>query len=302
MQFPRRPLLCLGTVQTGMAYGLAGAGQPDDAAVTALFDAALAAGIHSFDTARAYGLAEARLGTWLKMRGPADCEVITKFPKLAGLDDAAAASFIRSVCTDSRQLLGRACLDGLLGHNGTDLQRPAVAETLRALRNEGQIAAFGASVYDPVDADAALEVHGLGLLQVPLGLLDHRFPDSGVLARAKARGVRVYARSLYTQGLLFLDPGKLPPHLAAAAPILKDLRQIAVESGFSLTALALGYAAGLPSVHALVIGCDSAAQAQEAAKIVQAGLPPETVLRRAVTVARELPAGISDPRTWKNIN
>ena len=76
--------LTLGTAQLGLRYGIANrAGRPDDATAAALLDRAWDLGIRSFDTARAYGDAEARLGGWLG-DGHHEPMVISKLPRLAG--------------------------------------------------------------------------------------------------------------------------------------------------------------------------------------------------------------------------
>lgn len=291
-----RPRLCLGTVQTGMAYGLAGTGMPDDNQANAIFDAAKASGIRSFDTARAYGLAEQRLGRWLQATGY-DCEVITKVAKLSGLSDSEAERSIAADCDMSRLQLHRDRIDGLLCHHPADILRPEVGAVLRGLRDQGRITAFGASVYTPEEADAAMAVDGLSLLQLPLSLLDQRFLRRGVVQRARDRGVQIHVRSIYTQGLLFMAPESLPGPLADAAPVLTALRAIAKHGSVSLGALALGFAGATEGIYALVVGCDRADQVISTANFF-ANPPPPALLQAAAEEAARLPDGLADPRTW----
>ena len=75
------PALVLGTAQLGMAYGIANqAGAPTTQIANALVARALALGITTFDTARAYGLSENRLGEALA--GHDDVTIITKLAPL----------------------------------------------------------------------------------------------------------------------------------------------------------------------------------------------------------------------------
>ena len=55
-------------------------------------------------------------------------------------------------------------------------------------------------------------------MQVPFSLLDQRLLQDGSLARLKDLGVEIHARSLFLQGLLFMEP--LPEKLRDAAPLL----------------------------------------------------------------------------------
>jgi aryl-alcohol dehydrogenase-like predicted oxidoreductase len=51
----------------------------------------------------------------------------------------------------------------------------------------------------------------LDLVQLPLSLLDQRLLQDGTLARLRALGTAVHARSLYLQGLLLTPAEKWPP-------------------------------------------------------------------------------------------
>ena len=292
------PYLCLGTVQTGMPYGLKAAGLMDNAAATAIFDAAKQEGIRSFDTARSYGLAEARLGAWLRGQS-GTFEVISKVGKLVDTAESELRSAIDQDCVATMQDLGLDRLDGLLCHGGKDILRPGAGPAFRALVDAGRIGAFGASVYDAADAEGAMAVAGIGLLQMPFSLLDRRCAANGLFERARDKGIRIFVRSLYTQGLLFSDPGQLPPHLQAAGPVLANIHTIARESGFSVGALALGAVARHPGITGLVVGFDSADQVIATARTLESGLPPPEVVDAALAAARGMPLGLADPRNWK---
>ena len=172
--------LTLGTVQMGMDYGLAPPTQrPNDARAKAIFDHAWELGITCFDTARAYGDAEARIGHWSAETGHARL-VVTKFPPV---EDAAA---LEANLAESARALGCRFLDAVLAHQVGDLQNPDNANALRRAREEERIGAFGASAYSPEEAETALGVGGLTALQVPLNAFDQRMAESGAIGRAGA--------------------------------------------------------------------------------------------------------------------
>ena len=72
--------LVLGTVQFGLDYGINNRiGQPDLTEVFKILDLARGAGIQLLDTARAYGEAEERLGTYFDQSSePRHFQLITK--------------------------------------------------------------------------------------------------------------------------------------------------------------------------------------------------------------------------------
>ena len=82
----------LGSVQLGLAYGAANrTGKPSRTAALALVRRAADSGIHQFDTARAYGDAEERLGEALSGR---PVVTVTKLSPLSELGEAAAPAEI----------------------------------------------------------------------------------------------------------------------------------------------------------------------------------------------------------------
>lgn len=280
--------LTLGTAQIGLDYGIANrAGKPDAAAVEAILDRAWRAGITCFDTARAYGDAEARLGRWLATHPSAT--VISKFPRLE------EGAEVRAAFERSCDALGRARLDAYLAHRADDLHRPEIADALRALRDEGRLAAFGASVYTPEQAFAALGVDGLSVLQVPLSVFNRRMIEGGVLAACSAAGVAVFARSVFVQGLVFLAPEALPDFLEPARGALARFRAFAAAHGLSLAALALGAVLAEPEVTSVVVGADTADQVDEIAAVEP--LDPATAAAAVSAFAGE-PAHLFDPSCW----
>ena len=113
-----------------------------------LLDAAFAAGINAFDTARVYGLAEKSLGLWLRERGNRDQVVIlTKgaHPDPDGRKRVTEKD-IREDFAVSSSLLGTDYVDIYLLHrDDPDQDAGVIVEILNAMHAEGKIGAFGGS-------------------------------------------------------------------------------------------------------------------------------------------------------------
>src|ERR1700743_3977460 len=87
--------LVLGTVQLGLAYGAANRpGKPSRRAALGLWRTAARAGIREFDTARAYGDSEERVGEALA--GRKAVRTITKLSPLSELKPGAARAAVRA--------------------------------------------------------------------------------------------------------------------------------------------------------------------------------------------------------------
>lgn len=290
----RIPPLLLGTAQLGMPYGLGAARAGiDEPAAHAILDAAWARGVRGLDTARAYGEAEARIGRWRRRRGPAPF-VVSKFPPLGESDGADA---VAAALAASQRQLGLDRIDVYLAHRGSDLLRPGVLDALRAAAADGRIGAFGASIYGAAEGRSLLGIEDLAALQLPLHLADTAAADSGLLEAAARRGVAVFARSVFLQGLLLADPRALDRRFAAAAPALARLEDLARSAGTTRAALALAAVRALPAVAAIVVGVDSAAQLEETLA-AQSAPPDRAAVAEALAIGRGFPRELADPRRW----
>ncbi len=293
----RVPALTLGTVQLGMPYGIGEArGGIGAGAAEAILDEAWARGIQGLDTARAYGEAEALIGRWLRARRPQPPPfIVSKFPPLAAGDGADAVA--RALDATLRDL-GLERVDLYLAHRGADLLEPGVADALVRFVTSGKIGAFGASIYDAAEGLRLLDIPGLAALQLPLHLANMEAADSSLLESAARRGVAVFARSVFLQGLLLAVPERLDRRLAAAAPTLQALDRLAQRSGTTRAALALAAVRTLPSVASIVVGVDSAAQLGEILSALAQPVDRPTVAA-ALAIGRDFPRELADPRQWK---
>lgn len=289
--------LTLGTVQIGQDYGLANTtGMPDDDAASAVLDAAWAGGIHAFDTARLYGLAERRIGTWMSSRGHRPF-IVTKSTKMEA--DADPDRSVRESVAQSKAALGIDRLDLLMLHRAGDILLPGVAEVLETLKTEGHIGGFGVSAYAPEDVDRALLNPGISAVQVPFNLFDRRFERTGILQQCADRGVTAFTRSLFLQGLFFMPPHTLPDFLSQAAPALRELHALSRDIGRSVAEIALVAVRDTPGVASIVVGAEKDAQIRETLSFASAPpLRPEE-REKAFDICADMPEHVYLPNLWR---
>jgi aryl-alcohol dehydrogenase-like predicted oxidoreductase len=253
--------IALGTVQFGLAYGAfntAGQVPPDE--VARLLARAAAGGVRWLDTAHAYGRSETVLGE----AGVAQrFRLVTKVP---AMNEQASAEAVHRFVAESLQRLRAERVDGLLLHRAADLlgpQGPAVWSALTALRDEGRVGRIGVSGYGADEVLQVLDRCDIGLVQLPINVFDRRHQQAGVLARCRAQGVEVHARSAFLQGFALADPAALTPHLSAYAGVLQAFDRRCCDLGLSRLAAALHAVADLPEVDQVVVGVDRLAQLDE---------------------------------------
>lgn len=256
--------LGIGTVQFGQAYGISNTdGQVPRAEVKLILELAARAGIGLLDTAANYGEAEAALGG-------NDLKPFRIVSKTRSLEHGVHAVIAR--VRESVRTLG--AVDLLLVHSVKDLLDPSGAtlwRALEALKAEGVIGGIGISAYVADDPVALAERFRPDAMQLPFSLLDQRLLQDGTLARLKALGVEIHARSLFLQGLLFMS--QPPEKLKAAGPMLEKIRTEISDAGATPLAAALGFVLSRPEIDVAVVGMTGLGQLREIVSAVLSPLP-----------------------------
>ncbi|HUO88362.1 MAG TPA: aldo/keto reductase [Rhizomicrobium sp.] len=260
--------LGLGTVQFGQAYGISNTrGRVPLEDARTILSRAAAAGMRTLDTAAGYGEAEHVLGALASVTKP--FRIVTKtIPLKNGLEGVLERT------RQSVAILHRRPVDVLLVHAAGDLigrEGEELWRRLKELRDEGLFRSIGISAYVADDPIALARRFGPDVMQVPLSLLDQRLVHSGALKTLKELGVEIHARSLFLQGLLFLDEDRLPANLAAAAPHLRKVRALFKEAGVTALQAALAFALGTPEVDVGIVGVTTPGELEEI--IAAAGKP-----------------------------
>ena len=270
MNAPQSVALALGTVQFGVAYGIAGRGEAvPELEVRAILQSAASAGVRLLDTAPAYGDIEARLG---KLIADLDLAVVSKvgtLPAAIGADGAArfveesmARSALRLGSRLTTVLFHRA--EDLLGTHGDGAWRAAEAVSAGRMR-------LGVSCYDPGTLIRLRRRYPIAVAQLPGNAFDQRLAAPGVAAALA--GVELHVRSVFLQGLLLMPREQATRRVAAAAEPLDAWADWCAHEGVGPVPAALAVARGLPGVSVCVVGVDRLAHLREILGAWRACLP-----------------------------
>jgi aryl-alcohol dehydrogenase-like predicted oxidoreductase/spore coat polysaccharide biosynthesis protein SpsF (cytidylyltransferase family) len=309
--------LTLGTAQLGMEYGIANrAGQPGGALAIRMVRSAIAHGVTSVDTARAYGESEEVLGEALSRAWRSRVEVITKLDPLDSLPKDAEENTVRAAV--DRSVRGSCVALRVEKLSTLLLHRPhhhgawggAAWRRLLELRHEGTIRTLGASVYEPQEALDLLHDPAILHLQIPMNVLDWRWKASGIeRALAHRPEVVVHARSALLQGLLVGPAGDsavVPwPQSGEfdASHCLRQLRKFAAEFGReNLTDLCLAYVRSQPWITSVVVGCETLEQVNENLTLF---CRPKLTAEQCAELEDSLPRAPEDllnPSQWKLVH
>jgi aryl-alcohol dehydrogenase-like predicted oxidoreductase len=308
----RRPAeLVLGSVQLGLAYGAANrTGKPSRGAACRLVSRAVDAGVTNFDTARAYGDAEERLGEALRTRKAV--RTITKLSPLTDLGANASRRDVRAAVDASIDAslyaLRKPHIDCLLLHRAEHMTafNGAVWERLIERLEDGTVLALGVSVQNTKEAIAALDCPDVRHMQLPFNILDWRWRDAGIIERIRSRRhVTIHARSVFLQGILAAGDPSVWPEIDGvdAAVLLALLDEIAGEYGReSIADLCLAYARGQEWIDGVVVGMETESQLEENLRLfVRAPLSSQACAAIERCIPR-LPERLLDPAQWRRTN
>lgn len=297
--------LTLGTAQLGLAYGIANAkGKPDASESGRLLTKALECDISCFDTARLYGDSEEVLGTFFANREKPMFITKVKLTPEPGLTDREVERMLRDSLDASLSALRVDRIPVLMLHNTDILKTHAsvVKTTLDALKQEDKISHAGVSfVADinetlPIEWEAVLdEIYEA--VQVPMNVLDQRLIHNGGLKQLHQAGKTIFVRSVFLQGLLFLQEERLPEVLKPAAGPILELHKLAGEERISLSQLAISFIRDLPEVDSLVIGAETAEQLEDNIALLKGPSLRPSIMRRLLEIER-LPESILNPVLW----
>jgi len=262
----------LGTVQFGMNYGIANQnGKTPLNEVKAILHIAQQEGIEVLDTAYAYGESEALIGQTLPDQHA--FRIITKTPifKKAQLhsDDA---EHLKVTFYHSLQKLKQEKVAGLLIHHVDEVLNPGgelLVRAMQQLKEDGLVEKIGISVYTGDQIDRLLKKYAFDIIQLPVNVLDQRLVNSGHLTTLKKRGIEIHARSLFLQGLLLMNPDKLPPYFDSIKNHLNKYHEIIYQQGLSGVQAALSFVLGLKEIDVVVFGVNNCQQLRE----ILSGLP-----------------------------
>ncbi|HEX4516325.1 MAG TPA: aldo/keto reductase [Polyangiaceae bacterium] len=160
-----------------------------------LLDAALDAGVDTFDTARAYGESERELGRFLRSRG-VSVRVVTKGGMAGGWRPDGRARALREDLDASLEALGGVPIDTYLVHApDPNMPWPTTMRALAKIRDDGLVKRIGVCNVTRKQLDEALDIAPIEVVQIALGAGSDVALRGGVVARCIARGIEVMAHS-----------------------------------------------------------------------------------------------------------
>lgn len=252
--------LAIGTVQFGIHYGINNrSGIPDDIDVSEILDLSIKNNITHLDTSISYGNCEERIS---KLAGNR-FNIITKSRNVKSSEELAAS------ISSSLRSLNSERVHGFLFHNADNLiDNHELWNLLVKLKNDKKVANIGYSVYGTSQIDYLLEKGFIpDIIQLPYSLLDRKFESYFV--KLKELGIEIHVRSVFLQGLYFMNSKRLPQKLLPLEKYLDCINSICKKFGISIGELALNFVYENKHIDKVIVGVDSLDQLKENIDVIK---------------------------------
>lgn len=292
--------LALGTVQFGMDYGINNSyGKPPLSEVYSILDTAYENNIELLDTAPAYGESEKIIGNYMK-KTRKRFRIATKL-LLHGKSDY--RNEVNKSINTSLSNLHVQEIDYLFMHRFENiLDNQDLLMSISEYKEAGIIRNVGVSIYDIEEADYIIQnLSGkVDAIQLPMNLFDLRWIRSGVLSRAKDKGFELFARSIYLQGLIFMDEKSSTKVHRNAGQHIAKLNTFSREKGLEIAEIAVNFIDSIKEIDFMVVGCERTSQLQSTLRHLKSA--DDTVKREisefVMSSFSNVEAEIIDPRVW----
>ena len=246
----------LGTAQFGLPYGISNKkGSVDSEEVKKILQLAFKSGIKVIDTASSYGDAEKVLGQNREILSR--FRLFTKTPPLKSAKRDDIRGHIREALEKSLINLGIEKVEGLFVHHGIELIGERGEELLSAmeeLKTEGMVCKIGYSCYFPWEMEKLLRVFTPDIVQIPVNVFHQEFSCSNILSTLKKIGCEIHARSLFLQGLVFVQSHERDSYFDFTKTLLDRFQEDMKSRQTGLLGACLSYALRLSEIGCAIVG------------------------------------------------
>jgi uncharacterized protein len=267
----RENKLVLGTVQLGLNYGIANKiGKPTQNEAFEIMKYAAESGISYFDTAHSYGNSEIMIGKFLNFykNYKNKIKIITKMPSLK--KEILNEKNIYNYFFESLHRLEQESLYCYMVHDFNNIENNCdeIEKVFLKLKENNYIKNIGFSIYDQFQLEFLFKYFDFDLIQLPISIFDQRFISDNFLKRLKRKNIKIHARSIFLQGLLFLEENNLPPKMNKFKDYISSLNEISFKYNLSKEEIALLFVNTINEVDKIVIGVEKVGQLQRNVKIL----------------------------------
>lgn len=244
--------IVLGTAQFGINnYGISSQRSLDDSEVQTIFKCAEDNGIQFLDTSDLYGDSLNKI-----------IQNNPNFSLILKLNIQSSDALIEKVnhfLVENKNVH----YDSVLFHNHSQLiENPHLWNELYSRKKELGIKKVGVSLYNVSELKKLTNKNILpDIVEIPYNIVDIEFePYFGQLQKV---GIEIVVRSIFMQGLFFMDLTSIPEKLKDFRPIIGSINRLLTKHNQTPNKLMIDYIKQSQSINKLIIGVNSVQQLQK---------------------------------------
>lgn len=215
---------CLGCAQFGQKYGISNRNHYLKVfEIKSIIDKSIESGVNFFDTAADYGKSEEILGKFLTSYKNRNLAIATKIKYIKNKKPDIIKKEIQSSLELSLKRLQCDCLDIVYIYQyQLFFEAPDVfLEALNKYKKRGFIKHIGISLYEPYEIDKAIKYNEIEVFQIPYNILNKDFEENDKINLLNRQEKLIILRSVFLQGLFFINPDDLPEYFRPINQALK---------------------------------------------------------------------------------
>jgi aryl-alcohol dehydrogenase-like predicted oxidoreductase len=283
--------LAIGSAQIGMNYGLLNNKKISRKEFKKIEKLVLKSEINFIDTATSYGNSEYIIGN-SKLK---NLHIITKI-KLPNNKNINIKNWVFKKILRSLNKLKIKKIYGVLIHDYRDLlgkNGGSYLLSLQELKKKKIIKKIGISVYDPQEIKKIWKFWKPDLIQVPFNSLDNRILDSGWINILKKFKVKIFARSVFLQGLLITDDIHFKINKSYKI-LLNKYKNWCYKNNISLLQASIHFVKQFKKIDYLLVGFNNYNQLKE---IIDVFKKKQIIIPKKFSTNKK---NLIDPRKWNS--
>jgi aryl-alcohol dehydrogenase-like predicted oxidoreductase len=281
--------LVIGSAQLGMNYGLFNNKKIDDKEFKKIEKLVLKSKINFIDTAISYGDSENIIGS-SKLK---NLHIITKI-KLPSKKNIQVRDWVFKEISKSLYKLKIKKIYGVLIHDYKDLLGKCGKDyllSLQELKKKKIIKKIGISIYDFHEIKKIWKFWKPDLIQVPFNPLDNRILNSGWVDVLRKFKVKIFARSVFLQGLLINEDNSFIINKNYKI-LLNKFKNWCYKNNISLLQACIHFVKQFKKIDYLVVGFNNYNQLKE---IIDVFKKKQIIIPQKFSTNKK---NLIDPRKW----
>lgn len=292
----------LGTAQLNQKYGISNISNEFsyEKSINILKNS-LNYGIKMWDTSPEYGQSEKIIGRFIKNNNP-EVDVSTKLPSVvkkygSNLNSAQLEKIVSLSIEKSLKNLNKRSLDLYYIHDENDVIVYGDDINYFLFKNfeQGKIKNIGISVYS-LDLLLLHKKYFIHTFQIPLNIFNRKYVET--LKILSEKKIKIIARSIFLQGLFFLDPKYSNSKVPMSSAFLHKLFDLKKKYNLSIANIAFGYVSSFKNLSGIILGVDNVEQLNLNVNLFDSQELRSEIINEINNKFYDVPSQLIDPRKW----